>query len=464
MKNLPLAVQIWLIFATVTLGIFLLLAIFLPWTLRIFFTQQVYDLLQDSQNNVFSQVNSLSSRLPEEILRGPVVIYPSKDRNRMEHGPRGPRIHHVFLSKDLKPEELDKEKRFAFLPLPFVKAVWKDAEKQQVKIQRYSHNIGDRALLYLIRKETIGGKHFYMISYSWTTYRNDLVKAMFWRLTVLMLFLILLSWLPAIWLARYLTQPLVQMGRQIERISQRDWHQPFILNRRDEIGRLAQAFEEMRQHLVRQDQAQQSFLQNVSHNLKTPIMVIRSYAQSIEDGIYPKGNLEGSIEVINSEAERLEKRVRNLLYLNKINYLKGRVLQLELFNLTEVIDKKVERIGWRRPQLSWQVELPPLFIQGDREQWEIVLENLLDNQIRYAHSEVRITLVQQELEAVIRLWNDGPSIAQEELANIFGRHYTGAGGEFGLGLAIVQQILAMHQAKIWVRNEDGVAFYIQIRS
>ncbi|MCG6197942.1 sensor histidine kinase, partial [Anoxybacillus sp. LAT_38] len=75
----------------------------------------------------------------------------------------------------------------------------------------------------------------------------------------------------------------------------------------DEIGRLARSIERMRERLVRQDEAQQAFLQDVSHELKTPVMVIRSYAQSILDGIYPRGDLQGSVQVIDSEAERLEK-------------------------------------------------------------------------------------------------------------------------------------------------------------
>ena len=466
MKNLPLAVQIWLVFAAGTLIVLLLLGIFLPWTLRNFFTQQIYDLLQDSQNNIAAQIISVSNQLPKEAMNEPVVIYPPDDRNPRPFRHPGPRIRHVFFTEELRVNEgLGMLSLPKSLPQSFIKVIWQDAEEQKIKTQRYSRNIDDRTLFYIIRKETIGNKQGYLVSYSWATYRNDLVKSLFTRLSVLMLLLILLSWLPAIWLARYLTKPLVQMGKQIEKISHRDWEKPFILDRKDEIGKLAQAFEQMRQRLVRQDQDQQSFLQNVSHDLKTPVMVIQSYAQSILDGIFPKGNLEGSIDVINSEATKLEKRVHNLLYLNKITYLKGKDLQSESINLTKIVTEQIERIGWRRSEISWQVDLPSIFIEGNREQWEVVWENLLDNQIRYAKSRITINTVEKtdmEKSCLIRLWNDGPPIDSEIVDNVFERYYAGKDGEFGLGLSIVYHILKAHQAKIWVKNEEGVAFYIQL--
>lgn len=457
MKNFPLAFQIWLVFAAVTLGVFLLLVTFLPWTLRTFFTQQLYELIQNSQNSIILDKAKL---LPPEID----FHRPEKEeRFRLDHPtafpPGGPRVRHLLLT-----EAPDKQAEKFFYP-PSVQQIWQEAQKQKTVSERYSRAIGKRTLFYIIHKENVAGKPAYLISYSWSNYRNNLVSTMFWRLVLLVFFLFLLSWLPAaFWLARYLSKPLVQMEKHLEQLSQKNWHEPFILERRDEIGRLAQAFENMRLRLIRQDQAQQSFLQNISHDLKTPVMVIRSFVQSIQDGIFPKGTLEESINVIDSEAQRLEKRIRNLLHLNKINYLNGRELKLETLNLTEIIQRQVERIRWRKPELNWQVELPQLLIDGDREQWEIVLENLLDNQIRYAVKKISITQWDNSSAGtVVRFWNDGPPIEPQILKNIFARYSTGTGGEFGLGLAIVYHILNVHGVKIWAKNEGGAAFYLQIQ-
>ncbi len=167
----------------------------------------------------------------------------------------------------------------------------------------------------------------------------------------------------------------------------------------------------MRIRLVRQDKAQQSFLQHVSHELKTPVMVIRSYSQSILDGIYPKGNLNGSVAGINNEAERLENRIRHLLYLSKLNFITTREPKFETFHFSEVASDCVDRVRCRRPELQWDLDIADIRVTGDREQWGVAIENLLDNQIRYAVNRIELSLAARQNDqglAVLRVWNDGP--------------------------------------------------------
>jgi two-component system sensor histidine kinase CssS len=260
-----------------------------------------------------------------------------------------------------------------------------------------------------------------------------------------------------------MTRPLVQMEARIAGIAERDWHEPFVLDRRDEIGRLASSFETMRQRLVRQDEAQQKFLQHVSHELKTPVMVIHSYTQSILDGIYPKGDLAGSVDVINEESQRLEKRIRDLLYLTKFNYLTGRPQLVSSFDLGGLVKERVERFRWRRSDLDWKLLLPQVKVNGDPEQWGVAVENVLDNQLRYASSLVDISLKAEGGKARLRLWNDGPEIDPDTMSRLFQQYQTGDGGEFGLGLSIVKQTASNHGARVWADNEEGgVAFYIEM--
>ena len=113
-------------------------------------------------------------------------------------------------------------------------------------------------------------------------------------------------------------------------------------------------------------------------------MVIRSYAQAISDGIYPKGDLDCSVKVIDEEAERLEKRIKNILYITKLDNIDLKGITMQDFSLDELIKDVVERLAWNRKDIDWQLELSPMNIKGDIEQWRVVIENLLDNQIRYA--------------------------------------------------------------------------------
>lgn len=493
MKNLPLSVQIWSICCGIILCVFILLVSFLPWTLRDFFTRQIYEILQDSQKTVTVVGKALSpgTELPD-ILFHKAMPFPGEASVRSIRGtPAAPApdpesgvlsvsdpvsivlraapfavqndapvVGHLFLADDLRPRTT------TLLPTPFLQAVEEDAQGQQEAVKKYSYEIDNKTLFYVIRKEPVQGKEGYVVSYAWGNYRNDLVMTMFWRLMLLMILVFLLSWLPSLWLARYLSRPLVQMEKHVSRIAERNWHEPFTLDRKDEIGKLARTFENMRKRLVRQDKAQQSFLQHVSHELKTPVMVIRSYAQSILDGIYPKETLDGSILVINREAERLERRIRDLLYLSKLNYITTREAKFEPFHFAEVLRDCVDRFRCRRPELQWDLDIADISITGDREQWGVAIENLLDNQTRYADKRITLSLATRQNTqrmAVLRIWNDGPPIEPRFMERLFEQYHTGKDGEFGLGLAIIKHIADAHQAKIWAANEaNGVAFYIEI--
>ncbi|MDF2652859.1 MAG: histidine kinase, partial [Paenibacillus sp.] len=252
----------------------------------------------------------------------------------------------------------------------------------------------------------------------------------------------------------------------------RDWHEPLETGRTDEIGRLARAIESMRQRLVRQDKAQQFFLQNISHELKTPVMVIRSYVQSIRDNIFPKGTLEGSLDIISKESERLERRIRDLLLLNKLNYLAAHEKPSVLFSVKPIMEDAIERLRYRRADVTWELNMADAAqLHGDQEQWAVAIENLLDNQLRYAESTIHIT-VDSSLEnvdlktespmPVIRISNDGPPLDQALADSLFEPFRVGAHGEFGLGLAIVRQIAVNHGMTVRAANEaDAVAFYLE---
>ena len=204
-------------------------------------------------------------------------------------------------------------------------------------------------------------------------------------------------------------------------------------------------------------------IQHISHELKTPVMVIRSFTQAISDGIYPKGDLNNSIEVIDEEAERLEKRIKNLLYLTKLDYLSNHKMNKTIFSLDSLIKDVISRVSWSRQDIDLDINLSPLDIESDQEQWRVVLENLFDNQMRYAEKKIKVSLYKDMDKYILHLWNDGEPIEKGVLDNIFDRFNKGYKGEFGLGLAIVYRILNIHGDKISARNEKGgVSFYIQI--
>ncbi len=220
------------------------------------------------------------------------------------------------------------------------------------------------------------------------------------------------------------------------------------------------------QKRLRENKEQKKAVRFLTHELKNQAMTIRNYSQSILDGIYPRGSLEGSIHLINSEADEMEKRVRDLLYLDKLDYYMamGQLLK-EPLEISSLIRTTMEQFSSRRPELNWKLDLVPITIIGDPQQMRVVFENLLDNQTRYAAKRIEISNRHMgNSSSVIRIWNDGPAIEPEQLKTLFAEYKTGQGGEFGLGLAMVKKIIIEGlQGKIRVVNEDkGVAFYLEL--
>lgn len=447
MKNSPLAMQIWLIFVVITLGVSLLFMLLVPWTLRDFFTRQTYATIREAQaiylnNGSVSQIGDLAELdLTNQQYRSVNhVIF-------MENGTVLTGSPSVIL------QNMD--------------AILKQAQHQQVSVQQYETKINGEKMYYVIRKASISGQNIFLFSYTWEDYQNDLIGALFSQLMSIIAIVLLFSWMPSFWLARYLTKPLTRMEGHVRAIADRDWYDPLEVDRNDEIGKLGQSIERMRQRLVEQNDMQRSFLQHISHELKTPVMVIRSYAQAIADGIFPKGGLEGSIDVIEKEAARMEKRVKDLLYLTKLDYLFSRRTSQETIHVGKLVQDIVEHLRWQRQELNWQIQIQDLEFKGSLEQWQVAIENLLDNQIRYADSMISISVEERFKEnkayIFIRIFNDGPPLEKGLMDKLFEEYQQGYRGEFGLGLAIVQEIAAYHNAVIWASNEeDGVAFYIKI--
>jgi len=477
MKHWPLAIKIWFVFAALLLCIFLMVASVLPYLLKNFFTEQTYAMIRDSQQQLTFVEGIFGKEGGHFKFREDGVVEIAMPLSTDQAAPNddsttgrfekvqptgyieGPTIGHLILVEG-KAYFLNRDRG---LPDTLTKRLEQEAVEQVKEVETNSVEVEGHTLFYSISK-TINDGSGVLISYAWAEYRNEMVGTMFRNLLLILIVFMLLSSIPCIWLARYLSSPLTRMERQMKRMSEGNWHEPFESGRRDEIGRLSHAFDEMRQRLLRQDETQQALLQNISHELKTPVMIIRNYAQSIVDGIYPRGSLEGSVDTILQETDRLMERVYELLSLSRLQYVSSREVPHQWFNVDDVVRDTVERLRFRRPEIHWVVEPPSWRIHGNLDQWQVVFENLLDNQIRYARQQISITAsVDDSLRRIIEIRNDGPQLEASLLNGLFEPYRMGVNGQFGLGLSIVWQILNSYGAQIEVSNEEsGVIFRLML--
>ena len=441
MKNRSLSMQIWIVFASITFFIAIILTFIIPSTLRSFFTEETYSTLESAQNIIlngysieeFNDMSFDTSNLEDIRLVNHMIVY---ENNKI--GIKNP------------------------IPKEFLNKIKEDISSQEDIIQRYKYSFEDKNIFYIISKGSPIDDYNYLISYIGDSYREDLVYTLFRKLIKIMLIIFVLSWIPALLLAKYLSRPLVDLEKKVEKLSSRDWQEPMHIDRNDEIGRLGSSIEDLRTQLIRQDKLERDFLQNISHDLKTPVMVIRSFLQAIKDGIFPKGDLSSSLDLIDEEAERLEKKIKDLLYFSKLEYLRYEKNNFIKFSLENLVKENVNKFNFNE-NVNFQLNLQSLDIYGDREKWSIVIENILDNALRYAKEIIKIDLIQENNKILLKIANDGPNIEEETFNNLFKQYNTGDKGEFGLGLAIVDRIVKLHNSKIYAQNlENGVVFVIEI--
>lgn len=426
--------KIWVLILLIIVTLALMILITIRSSITQFIDEQVYETLRD-------------------------VDYYLGNTNELENYPQNP------IEYDRRQQESRSVNQLIFLPngriiygsapLELTNRMYQEALNQSGQVERYQTTIDGEDVYYIIRQNEYDGTIVYQASYAWDAYRRELVSTLYWRISILIGVISLLSLIPALLMSRQLTKPIVEMERAVEKISNRQWETALPLDRQDELGQLAHSIDAMRKELKEQDLAQQALLQNISHDLKTPIMVIRGYAQSIGDGIYPTGDLKGSSEVIDEEASRLEKKVVDLLYVTKLEYFKGQEMKLEPINLDKLMELLVARFKLRG-QLDWEINGEGGEMLGDGEQIRVAFENVLDNALRYAETCIRIDLNRDESGVEITIFNDGPPV--DESLDLFHQFSRGKQGKFGLGLFIVQRIVTLHTGEVSLRNTgDGTA-------
>ena len=225
----------------------------------------------------------------------------------------------------------------------------------------------------------------------------------------------------------------------------------------DELYTLDRAVGDMHIYLTEQEEYKNQMYQNISHDFKTPITVMKSYIEAEEDGIEERNNVT---KVLKEQLNKLEIKVHSLLYLNKLNYFQDRKEMLkETFDVSVAINAAVQKFKVTRPDVDFIVNIDKknTTFRGSADMWEAIIDNILNNFMRYAKKTVKITVKKQK----IILYNDGENIDENVLNNIFTPYEKGLKGVFGLGLSIVKKTLHLLNYDITIENiKNGVKFTI----
>ena len=292
------------------------------------------------------------------------------------------------------------------------------------------------------------------------------------------------------------TKPIQELSNISEKMANLDFSKKYEGEDEDELGSLGGNINKMSEKLEttirdlqeanielekdiekksRVDEMRKQFLSDVSHELKTPIALIQGYAEGlIENVADDKESREYYCEVIQDEANKMDKLVQQLLTLSKIEY-GSQEPELREFNIVKLVNSVIKRTKVMAQGKNVNVVLknnPKTKVIGDEFKIEQVVTNYMTNAIKHVDENNKIEIVIQSVDndkIRISVFNTGEHIPEEKLNKLWNRFYkldtsrNRESGGTGIGLALVKAIMIKHNNKFGVQNvENGIEFYFEL--
>lgn len=265
--------------------------------------------------------------------------------------------------------------------------------------------------------------------------------------------------------SRLITRPLRQMTRAADRFAHGDFEVRVPVETRDEIGRLAEAFNQMAQDLDRLEQTRRGFVANVSHELRSPLTSIQGFINGILDGTVPEPEKEYYLGIVLDETRRLNKLISTLLDLSHMDSGQASISK-QRFDINEMIARVLfrqeSRINEKKMEVDIGFQNEACYVNADPDRMEQVMINLIDNAIKYGKEGGRIRLATRAAggQVQVTVADDGQGIPPEDLPQVFERFYKvdkahTSGEGTGLGLSIVKSIMDQHGQSISVHSTPG---------
>ncbi len=256
------------------------------------------------------------------------------------------------------------------------------------------------------------------------------------------------------WLARRTTRPLRQLAASAETVAAtRDLSATIDLDRDDEIGRLADSFDDMLRALARSRDQQHRLVQDAAHELRTPLTSINANI----DLLTHAPDLDPEVRTETLQSTRSELRQLNALFTEIIELATDDrdAPAWQHVDLAVVANASIERFQ-ARSSIPVNVDAEPSMVNGDPAAIERAITNLLSNADKYGSETGPITVSVHD--ATVRVINQGEGVAEADLDHVFDRFYRSDAARAqpgaGLGLAIVDKIVTDHGGRAWLRNRE----------
>jgi len=279
--------------------------------------------------------------------------------------------------------------------------------------------------------------------------------------SILAIFVVLVV---AVLQSQSIIRPVRQLAGAASLVAKGDYSQRIAVNRKDELGEMAVAFNEMAGELAQQQGLRRQAMADIAHELRTPLSVLQIDLESLEDGLleFTSENLH----ILQNEVAHLNNLVEDLRMLALVDADDLRI-EKNTVEIGAVIREMIERhhSSAREAGVDLRCVLPPeeIFVTGDAQRIAQILINLISNALRHtpAGGSVIVELLQQQQRALVSVIDTGEGISVEDQLHVFDRFYrveksrSRDQGGSGLGLSIARSLVETQGGKIWVESEEG---------
>ena len=286
--------------------------------------------------------------------------------------------------------------------------------------------------------------------------------------------IIIVSLIAAYFLSRKFSSPITRITEESKKLSRGNYDVKFKESTIEEISELADTLNNTALELSKTDNLRRELLANVSHDLKTPLTLIKANAEMVKDLTYANEEKRNkNLDVIIKETDRLNMLVEDILDLSRAQS-KTMKLELKRLSLNELIESILTRYEVLKEKSGYKIVFNSdneYVVKADRKRLEQVIYNLINNAVNYTGKDKQVTvnLKSKKNTIIFEVIDTGKGIKKEDIDYLWDKYYKSDKSYHrvtvgtGLGLSIVKNILEMHNFKYGVEtSKKGTKFYFEI--
>ena len=268
--------------------------------------------------------------------------------------------------------------------------------------------------------------------------------------------------------SRSITKPLRQMNEAAKVIASGNFEKRIEVRTPDEIGQLAESFNNMAEGLNAQEELRRKFVANISHDLRSPLTSIIGFLEAMKDGTIPPERNDYYVDIVLIECKRLAKIANDLLDISKLQLTGELELIRDDFELNMLVRDTLIQFENRIKQKNINAGISfaddATTVYADFEKIQRVLHNLLDNAVKFTPDggQIHVETTIKDKKVFVSVRDSGRGLSEEERKHIFDRFYKSDSSRgidksgAGLGLAIVWEFIKAHDERVYVESEEGL--------